>query len=579
MLPIEKTPINTRIPPDAGRIDPVLYPVVSLVTGTTPNGGGVWKHILHGHREGLLRTKRPVLMQALHFLDFGLSPKALKKWRTLSLREHYNVAHDLNYEGHIFADSGGFTLMFDPELNLGRYDMPSDDLARSILRLQTDFGATRVASLDYPIPPGLDPEEAKRRQDLTLAAALATAEALAQMDASSRPQFHIPIHGLTPDGLRDFIDQLHTALGKRQLLHTVDGLALGSMVPRRKHGRVEEVMAFTRAAVETAGNLPVHVFGVTGSLMPHLVQAGVASFDSSTYIQTARVLKYIDPKTRRGLPWKHLPAYPCRCRFCAGRDIEADHAVMEGRVPGSKSAIYAAIALHNLEMDDQLLAEVKEAQSSGSLGRLIEQLPERYPAMRAPRTGVTPPAKPLVRVHNRKDYDVRMKRWRPTPGARVMLLLPCSQEKPYTASNSFRRVQNHLRTALGEAHLAQVDIVFISGLYGPVPQQHVSEPAVLTYDFLLHRANSAGICIVADRLTDFLKTHGAKYQGVVAYVNQLAYRKVLQRASHHHPLTLRPQGRMGQAAFYKRENLDDLVEQLRPYLEHAEPEFVVAAAD
>src|SRR2546429_8322884 len=49
---------------------PLLFPVVSLITGTTPRGGGLWKYILQAHSCGLMRRNKPLLTQVLHFLDF-----------------------------------------------------------------------------------------------------------------------------------------------------------------------------------------------------------------------------------------------------------------------------------------------------------------------------------------------------------------------------------------------------------------------------------------------------------------------------------------------------------------------------
>lgn len=576
----EKTATDTLLQETGDPQNPVLYPVVALVTGTTPNGGGIWKYVLHKHEHGLMRHNRPILMQALHFLDFGVSPGAMARWRRPSVRQQYNTTHEyLDYKGAIFADSGGFTLMFDPELDLEKYGMPSDKLPESILNLQMDYGANIVASLDYPIPPNLAPEEAQRRQKLSLKSALETAQAIEnRSDRRRKPKFYVPIHGQTPDDLRSYVGQLYETLDRNGLLHTVHGLALGSMVPRRKGGRVAEVLEFTQAAVEMAGTYPVHVFGVTGSLMPHLVHAGVSSFDTSTYIQAARTLKYFDPQTRRGLSWKHLPAYPCRCRICQGRDIEEDRAIMEGRAEGQKSMVYAAIALHNLEIEDQLLRGVKKAKRQGNLEQFIEELPQRFPAMRLPRNLKPELPRAVIKQHSRGDYDVRLRKWSPAPDTSILLLIPCAQQKPYTSSKSFQRLWKYLSKNLTSGEIRQLDVVFISGLYGPVPIKDVEEDAVMTYDFLLNKRNSSGIGTVAQRLDAFLDTHSKKYRKTVAYINQLAYREIVKRVQHHqHDIALFPtQGRMDQTAFYREENLLELAQAIKEVLS---PDAAAYAAD
>ena len=45
---------------------PILYPVISFMTGSTPRGGGLWKYLLRD----LMKHDVPMLSQVLHFLDF-----------------------------------------------------------------------------------------------------------------------------------------------------------------------------------------------------------------------------------------------------------------------------------------------------------------------------------------------------------------------------------------------------------------------------------------------------------------------------------------------------------------------------
>lgn len=49
-------------------------------------------------------------------------------------------------------------------------------------------------------------------------------------------------------------------------------------------------------------NIPIHVFGITGTLIPILAYLGIDTFDSSTYIQEAKSLRYLEPNTRVNKP-------------------------------------------------------------------------------------------------------------------------------------------------------------------------------------------------------------------------------------------------------------------------------------
>lgn len=552
-----------------------LYPVVCFVTGTTPNGGGIWKYVLHGSEHGLLRRNLPVMTQVLHFLDFAVSPQMLQeRWRK-PLREKYNGNFGLNYTESIFTDSGGFTLMFDPELDLTRYGIPKDKLAEGILRLQLDMGANFIASLDYPIPPKLAPSEAKRRMDATLKNAIRTAQILAEMDATTRPQLYVPIHGTTPEAMRAFIQKLLKRLKAEGLSDILYGLALGSMVPLRTSKRSGEILNYVEAArEEMPTTMPLHVFGITGVLTPFLLAKGATSFDTSTYIQNARVLRYLDPITRQSKHFREMKEYPCNCPICRGRDFAADLALMDGDKKGYKSEVYAALALHNLEYDFRLFHEALEAQAVGELSTFLEKIGRQFKSARplwlAMQGEESKQAKPSInelpiRTHKPEDFDVRNKDYHPFPHKSICLILPCSQEKPYSSSQSFQFIWKKILEALGMEAIETVEVVFLSGLYGPVPIQYSEEEAVKTYDYLLHHHNQSGVQRVAQRLTDFLSTYQECFEYMVCYVTLPAYRKAVELAGRSHPVLhiLPIDGRKGRTAFYRPENINQLIPALK----------------
>ena len=66
---------------------PILYPVLSFMTSTSPNGGGIWKYLL----KDVMKHDVPILSQVLHFLDFNLTGKNIKYWREKSMRERYRT--------------------------------------------------------------------------------------------------------------------------------------------------------------------------------------------------------------------------------------------------------------------------------------------------------------------------------------------------------------------------------------------------------------------------------------------------------------------------------------------------------
>ena len=127
---------------------PILYPVLSFMTSTSPNGGGIWKYLL----KDVMKHDVPILSQVLHFLDFNLTGKNIKYWREKSMRERYR---DTNgpYDAPMFLDSGGFKLLYNAGLSLSEFGINKETEADDILEFQLDCGGDIIASLDYPLPP------------------------------------------------------------------------------------------------------------------------------------------------------------------------------------------------------------------------------------------------------------------------------------------------------------------------------------------------------------------------------------------------------------------------------------------
>ena len=463
--------------------------------------------------------------------------------------------------------------MYHRELDLSLFGIHSESLQSGIFQLQLDLGADIVVSLDYPIPPGLDREEIQYRMEQTKKNALEAALLVQALPSSNRPQLFVPVHGPTPEALASFISDLLAYLTAEGLRDAVTGLALGSMVPKRKNGWNSEILAFVRSARNAMPeDMPLHIFGVTGSLIPFLLAEGVTSFDSSSYVQNARGLRYMDPETRRYMPLRRMEKYTCECPICRERDLHEDIAILDGKVKErEKSEIYAAVALHNLEMDLKLLHEAYAALRGNSIREFLNALPQRYPSLRWPRDNQDGKRSKVLglngelRTHSPDDFDLRRKEWKPSIEKRVALFLPCSREKPYTMSRSFRYVWSRLTEHLGD-DVRNIQVIFISGLYGPVPMEYVEEEPIRTYDFMLRRWDKRGIHRVGARLAAFLERYWDDFEAFVAYVTQPAYRIALKQALRPLPIKekieILPKRTRGRLSFYKQEHINVLVHTL-----------------
>jgi predicted RNA-binding protein len=84
--------------------------------------------------------------------------------------------------------------------------------------------------------------------------------------------------------------------------------------------------------------------------------------------------------------------------------------------------------------------------------------------------------------------------------------------------------------ALGE-EARRIQVVFVSGLYGPVPLEEATEEAVISYDFRLHPTDREGIARVAERLEALLQRMDGVFRFRAAFCPSPAYREAVRRGS------------------------------------------------
>lgn len=591
-----------------GQIDlstPILFPVVCLITGTTARGGGLWKYILQADvTNGLLRRNLPVMSQVLHFLDFSsTTPKALEKWRKLGLRRRYNdeVSPPLHYTAPLFLDSGGFRLLWNDSVDLSAYGLSIKDGSgpQTILELQRELGGDIVATLDYPLPPGLTGSEAGERMRKSLDNAVSAALYL-QKSSDYRPFLFVAAHGQDRASMGRYVQLVFEKFRDNGLKDYPFGLAVGSLVPlrgARKYPIIIDILLGLRENIpeNLRDTIPVHVFGITGNLVPILAYLGVDSFDSSTYVQEARGLGYIDPETHRPRPVLEMEEWTCRCRVCRQVSLPELQDALMSEIRNRpllnghyKSKYYSDIALHNLEMDFQIVQGTRQAIEADSLQEYVIQHVERFPELRPAldviareddtlrlrltRMTVRAPQKKEPGISERAvslrytpdSFNILLNSYRPPEDRCVLLVIPCSGGKPYSISRSHRLIAERLTQALGE-RATLVHKVTLSGLYGPVPEEYENEPAVLGYDFRLEPTSTAQIALVADRLAAYLERYGDHYVACLGYATSRAYRTALEQAARRSPclkvLPVRPRARR-LTEFFRRENVEELVEQV-----------------
>jgi helicase len=144
---------------------------------------------------------------------------------------------------------------------------------RDVLELQERV-ADVAFTLDFPVPPGMDAGEARRRQKLTTANA--------HWALANRRRCDLPLFAC----VQAWDAGSGRACARAYAGAGFDGVALGGMVPRaHDRGLVRAMVGAVRAE---AGELPLHVFGLgKPELVEEVFGAGADSVDSSAYVKLA----------------------------------------------------------------------------------------------------------------------------------------------------------------------------------------------------------------------------------------------------------------------------------------------------
>lgn len=445
---------------------PYVFPVINVIGGPAgpERNGGLWRPVKWWM---FLHPPRTVayLCQVLHAVDFNLKEPAWKEWLSHPFSEWIALWQekatyiqpksaqnrpDFGYPFRewmqhwaywtkpsgveeptppiTFLDSGGFTLMKLKSLRKAREQLGVEETAESILDLQEQLGGDLVASLDYPVPPGLTDQEIRERQERSITNALSMLRMLWQRRADYRPIPYVAVHGTTRDNadwyVNEFFRRWETELTPDERSVRF-GIAIGSMVPRSDDPRtvVEVVWGVTRALAANQPKLtvagheppPVHVFGINSHLTGLLAYMGVDTFDSTTYADVAQRANYLGDDLRpiRIDRVTYETLADCNCVICEGlvraRETKALERMQEiltqrERVEGEKASyyhsfplpgfehgqathsdLYALIAIHNWNRLNRETDQVRVAVERGELAQHIIALVEGQVGQRANR--------------------------------------------------------------------------------------------------------------------------------------------------------------------------------------------------
>ena len=571
---------------------PRVLPWTMLINGSTIYGGGCRKRVIFN----LVKHGQPIISSALSFLDIDFTPRHLRKARAQTVKDWFSLK-DIQFDSPLFLDSGGYQYLFNTQLDLSGYGIHKETAVSDIFSLQSDWGADIITSLDYPIPRNLVRAEALERIELNLKNAIHIAELIDA--APAKPFLYIYCHGQTPSDLESYIVRVFDRVG--DILPSF-GLALNSFYFGRFYDAshlCDMLAAAVRSVPDTRRAVtPIHTFGVPYGSAPFLAYLGSDSFENVHHYYSSITFNYIVPDTEKKVKIDRIDRIDCSCRYCQGLTAEQVLATYSDKKRNQATdtglhriECYARIALHNFEMMARFTEQIRHGIIAGEplesllayadgrtninaeldwLANNDEQFANRYartvskPISNDVQLTLFDDPKPVINTVslNYTPNSFRLPdNYSPPTDKCVLLILPCSQAKPYSSSRIYNTVNNRLQSEFG-SRWSRIHQVTLSGLYGPVPQEFESDPRVLNYDFMFNRANHGQFDLLIERLVGYITTYSNYYELCVGYTLFNFYRKVYNESVKQCPsLNLIPSG-LG-ARFAYGTYIEELVEILK----------------
>ncbi len=288
---------------------PFLFPVMSFFCGgdwSSKFGGGIYRDIKEYLMKPEFEKFFPGIMTSIAQInDF---PVTKDKFENVYLSQ--TVSKRFNYKGILFVDSGGFKLLTNGGIHGKDFDIEN---RRQVLEYQKKFGADIIASLDYPIYPGIKKAERKNRINFSIRNAIYLIKNKPRKTLS-----YLAVHGHSKEELKFFLDKLLNGIDRNGIsFRRIDGIALGSLVPLRKdREKIIEIIKSAKEVLKESGldYLPMHVFGISGNLINKMIDLGVDTFDSSSYVYSAINGVYIKKNSSR----ENISSVKrdCNCAIC-----------------------------------------------------------------------------------------------------------------------------------------------------------------------------------------------------------------------------------------------------------------------
>jgi 7-cyano-7-deazaguanine tRNA-ribosyltransferase len=369
----------------------------------------------------------------------------------------------LDFDGVVMTDSGAYQILV-----YGGVEMSQAE----IVEYQESIGSDVATILDIPTGWKVTKDHAEKTVQETLKRAKAFFK--------TRTREDILWVGPVQGGRHlDLVAKSAVAMGKLPFqIH-----ALGSPTEVMESYRFDVLVDMIMTAkMNLPIERPLHLFGAGHPIMFSLAVAlGCDLFDSAAYALYARENRYM---TENGT-WRlnELDYFPCQCPKCTS---ETPKEVAEKTQKEREEFLIE----HNLYVCIAEIKRIKQAIRDGRLWEHVEMRAHAHPALytalkklknyedfiekyspTVKKSGLfffnsVGLARPEV-VHYRSRM---MERYCPSEGARILLLMPQTRNKPFHKAQEFKKTQQVLQR-LGKQLSDRVHVCFYAAPFGLIPME------------------------------------------------------------------------------------------------------------
>ncbi|WP_208288914.1 tRNA-guanine transglycosylase [Halobacterium sp. R2-5] len=356
---------------------PNLFPVMNFYAGGSERsvyGGGIHRTLkefmIGADRVGLEPLDRyfdASMMSVSSLTDYNLTRDRFEQYLEMPIKQRELFEP---YNGLIFADSGGFKFLNNAEIDGSDFEVEMNQ--ETVYEIQEAIGSDIIVNLDHPIAPDDSHDERIRKAEKT-------AENIHEFLTLTRDfegAQYLTLHGYNYSMMNEFLDVITDSVPMGVLREGFDGVALGSLVPK-KDNRGDLIQAVTdcREVMDEWGisDWPLHVLGIASRSIPILAALGADTFDSSTHLHNAINGKY-NRTLMDQVSIEEADFSQCSCPVC-----QSDHLVdrMNGNAEYQKD-ILGPVAMHNLIIQKQELETIRNSIHQDGNDALIEYLEDTF---------------------------------------------------------------------------------------------------------------------------------------------------------------------------------------------------------